>query len=105
MSFTPFYPVMPLYDHSFPHFLPWSCREPEADSWISLPLLILYAFLGFICFRCCLIPSAGVTASADVRQVQARAPREHFFVVAGLGDASLRGKTVADCRETESNNK
>ena len=63
MSFTPFYPVMPLYDHSFPHFLPWSCREPEADSWISLPLLILYAFLGFICFRCCLIPSAGVTAS------------------------------------------
>ena len=64
MSLTPFYPVMPLYDPSYPHFLPWSCREPEADSWISLPLLILYAFLGFICFRCCLIPSAGVTASA-----------------------------------------
>ena len=66
MSLTPFYPVTSLYDPSYPHFLPWSCREPEADSWISLPLLILYAFLGFICFRCCLIPSAGVTASPRV---------------------------------------
>ena len=69
MSLTPFYPVMPLYNPSYPHFLPWSCQEPEADSWISLPLLILYAFLGFICFRCCLIPSAGVTASTVQREV------------------------------------